>query len=252
MDIDQPAQTIAEFVLGIPEMHQLISEYVSINSIYASERDYLKRNCTNSNLYNFLGVCKRFNAISSFSIRDHLQYMNPYHIIRLLRAGKVIAVKYLTCVQRIRLGTWERAYADFIGFSDNINVNHIYVIKTGKLNNKYPTGLGGSGIEGPYFIRPKNILYDDYVQMLSTPHEFINYDISSFVDRFKTFIYESKIPSCERLSNILHTRNNYYSKFITESTSVYQDYYDNYLSRYHIMEMIVEFFEELDLVNNLL
>ena len=248
MDIDQPAQTIAEFVLGIPEMHQLIVGYISINSICGTTHKHLKRNRINSTLYNFLCVCKRSNAISHHSIQDHLHRMNPYQIVRLLRAGKIPAVKYIT-TQGIYLSTWECAYAHYANILDNVDVNPAYIIKTGMHGAKYPTGFGP--IAEPYFIRSKNPLQSDFIRIWITTDRFKDYTIGVFVDIFKKFIYESRIPSCEPFGNIVRTQTDCYSKFISKTIDIYQDYYDNYLSRYEIMCMIFEFFEELDLVGSL-
>ena len=235
--------TIAEIVFGIPEMHQLIVSYVSIGSI---TRMPLQRNLTNSNLYNFLCVCKCFNAISQYSILTHLQRMNPYQIVRLMRAGKIPAVRYLIA-QGNKAGIWDCAYVYYTGvLGANVLVDHKFVIKTTACGLKYPTGFNNIGEnEGPCFVRRSD---GDCLRLIQPSGGHIDYKIGAFVERFKKFIHEAKIPSCEPYGNILRTRDNCLKKYINPYDT-YNDYYDYYLSQYQIMELLVEFFEEYDLVN---
>ena len=242
---------MANVVFGIGELCGIICDYVSVNTRCVSVCTHLHslaRPHTNKNLYNFLSVCKHTNAISTVNIRNHLQRMHPYHIIRLLRAGKIIAVNYLLTNQ-IKLTNWELAIAKHVGLPSMINHESIYSISINDQGFKYATGMVSDdyGYDDPCFIRVdgNDTIRCSYYDKMCTEYE--NYSVAVFSEFIST-IYTSGFPSLLSIARIWSLIDKKYN-IDGWYDNIYEEYYYFHLSLRQIVDIFVEFYEELDLIN---
>ena len=206
-------------------------------------------------LYNALCTCKRFNILTSVEIKERLWYGNQYHIIRLLYAEKYLSVQYLID-SNVQLSDWDRAIAAYINFPT-------YMTSCCRIVTEHDLKFPAVNTDEFAIVGPCIVRIDDGVNVyspLKCQHELIMYDIeidnniiyearcvSKCITRLIKFMYYAKIPTLDSIEYVREVINNDEGSDL----DAYVEYYDYHYSKAEIVDLFVEFCEELRIINTM-